>query len=136
MEDKGKNKTQYIDGHQHQIAGGNITNITEYSEPEFGEGNPNKIACPQCDKMTGRYSATCKNCDFEVRKHFDSIAEDEYRRAKAAERMALNNKGWILTAIGMAGFIGTNYIGWDNLYVLGAFGMCAAVGCFLMRISS
>ncbi len=50
--------------------------------------------------------------------------------------MALNNKGWVLTAIGMVGFIGTNYIGLDNLYVLGAFGICAAIGCFIMRISS
>lgn len=96
-----KDVFQNIDGEHHQIAAGDINNITS-SEPEFDDGNPYKTSCPQCGRTTGRFSAFCRNCDFEVKEYFDRLEANARKKEIENRRFMLENIGMGILVLGVA----------------------------------
>lgn len=96
---------QTIGGENHQIAGRDINNHAS-PEPEFDEGNPHKVSCPQCGRVTGRFSAFCRNCDFEVKNYFDSLEIEERKAAINGERIFIRKMGYVF----IGGGLFTSYI--------------------------
>lgn len=126
---------QHINGENHQIAGHDI-NYFQNSEPEFEDGNPYKISCPQCEKVIGRFSENCKNCDFPVKRHFDDIELEQQKQIQRDKRNALHNKGLILTYGGMLGVGLLNWLGFTDVLFLAPVIVCMLSGVVILKIST
>ncbi|WJG24302.1 hypothetical protein [Vibrio furnissii] len=110
---------QRISGENHQIAGRDyITNVNP-SEPEFDDGNPYKTNCPQCGRTTGRFSTSCKNCDFPVKAHFDAVEAEKQKQLKRERLDALSLKGTLALYGGLLSYGAFHWFDIANFYTLG-----------------
>ncbi|MFV8386139.1 hypothetical protein ACNO5E_18755 [Vibrio parahaemolyticus] len=128
--------TQRISGKNHQIAGRDYITHVSHSEPKFDDGNPYKINCPQCGRVTGRLSTGCKNCDFPVREYFDQREIAEQKKLQRERRDALHFKGTLLVYGGLLGFAAIHWFDIVNFYAFVIAGLSAAVGGLIMNITS
>ncbi|EAQ65836.1 hypothetical protein MED121_01455 [Marinomonas sp. MED121] len=130
MEEKDVN--QSVSGERHQIAGRDINNHAS-PEPEFDEGNPHKVSCPQCGRITGRFSAFCRNCDFEVKNYFDTLHIEERKAAINKERLFMRKAGGTFIGVGVLTIFVCNYFGVQSfdpyLYAFGGIG----IGLFILN---
>ncbi len=136
MDERSFDSNQRISGNHHQIAGrDHVTNVSTLPEPEFDEHSPYKIDCPQCNRVTGRYSATCRNCEFEVKKYFDDIEIERQRKAEEKRKSELHDRGLMFVFGGFGGFIGLNWLGFTSLILMGLMALCVGAGCMMMNSS-
>jgi len=134
-QDESNEVTQHIGGSQHMIAGRDINNI-QSNEPQFEDGNPYKTHCPQCRHIIGRFSISCKNCNFAVKAHFDALEAEKQKQLKRERLDALSLKGTLALYGGLLSYGAFHWFDIANFYTLGISSGAFLSGLLILKYVS